>query len=872
MSVVLPGSTTPGLEGRFLHEGWTFCSTEPDALKDPSDLEQSPRSWRSVRVPGTVGDAMRSSLERDGFPDLDDQDHWFRCSFSGARPDSSSAPGSSRAPAGGEATELWLHGLATVCEIWLNGQRLGESTNMFVRTRWEIGALLEERNVLVLCFRALGPRLRARRPRARWRTRLVSERNLRFFRTTLLGRMPSWCPPVSAIGPWREVELRTRPETGLRCGRVGLEPRMQGEGGRLAVDIELECAADPAIGMQLLAPGALALDVEGTRFPVVVEPLAPGRLRVTGEARWAHVEPWWPHTHGAARRYPVALETPLTGEASRIELGHVGFRRVEVIGPPGPGFRIELNGEALFCRGTCWTPVDAIRLQTSRESLREALEQARDAGINMLRVAGTTVYEQDEFYELCDELGILVWQDFMFATLDYPAEDPDFLASVTTEVEQFLERTRHRACLTVLCGNSEGQQQPAMLGLPASSWSSGLFDARLPELCAALRPDVPFWTSTPSGGELPFHTRSGTSHYFGVGAYRRPLSDARLASPHFMTECLAFANLPGVHGPDTTPRERIPQDSGADWDFQAVTDHYAAVVFGESPDEARDPTRAAALRRATSAEMMHRAQALWRDPGSGCGGSLVWLHRDPWRCAGWGVVDAEGRPKSAYYGLRRAWAPIAIAVLDDGLNGLRLQIHNDRDQSFEAEVEVVLMRFDGTRIREHRRAVALPARSHLDRSIDAWLEGFVDSSHAYRFGTREFDLCIARLLAPEDSGSFERPELVSCEAVHWPFGHALPASEPIGLRAEWLEDEASGPWDGYATLQVDADRFVPSVGLAIEGGSAEENFFPLAPDRGRRVRVKAVADRLGGDLHALGLHAGIRLPSLDLELEGRFAR
>lgn len=690
-----------------------------------------------------------------------------------------------------------------------------------------------------------------------------------------MGRMPSWCPPVAAIGPFREIELRTRPGSGLRCSRVGLEPRLEGAGGRLTVDIELEVFPRSAPG-NLSLPHSIELDVEGGRWPLAIEHLANGRLRLTGDARWEQIEPWWPHTHGAPRRYQVALQTVVGGIARRLELGHVGFRQIELDGPPGPGFRIELNGEAIFCRGTCWTPVDAIALGTSHETLRDALVQVRDAGMNMLRVAGTTLYEQGEFYALCDELGLLVWQDFMFATLDYPAEDSDFLASVTTEVEQFLDRTQHHACLAVLCGNSEGQQQPAMLGLPESSWSSPLFDLRLPEICEARRPDVPYWTSTPSGGELPFHTRAGTSHYFGVGAYRRPLSDARLARPHFMTECLAFANVPGEHGPDKSPPERVPQDSGADWDFAAVTDHYVAVVFGEQARVEADPTQAAAMRRAASAEVMHRTQATWRDPGSGCGGSLVWLHRDPWACAGWGVIDALGRPKSGYYGLRRAWAPIAISVLDDGLNGLRLQLHNDRDQAFEAEVEVVLMRYDGTLIREHREPVEVPARGHLDTSIDAWLGGFVDSSHAYRFGAREFNLCVARLLPTDGASSFESSSVVSPEAIHWPLDWPLEQASrgrsSVGLRAEWVEARPAAGHDGIATLEICADQFVPSVSLAVEGGWPEDNFFALAPDRVRRVRIRASSNRLAGRVHALGEEEGIALPERAIALPGERAK
>lgn len=858
MTDVSPGRALLAPETRFLREGWSFCSTSADAHGDPADLDRiEPSDWTAVRLPCTVASALRdhagTALDSQG--EIDGQDHWFRCEFTlGSRGDG--------------AAELWLHGLATICEIWLNGQRLGESTNMFVRTTLDVRGRLSERNLLVLCFRALGPRLGARRTRARWRTRLVAERNLRFHRTSLLGRMASWCPPTPAVGPWRDIELRTQSTSGLRCTRARLEPRMQGQGARLGVEIELEIGTDTSWSA-LSGRASMELEVEGLRWPLIVEASSGSRLRVHGEARWPEIEPWWPHTHGAPRRYVVRLHATIAGAESALELGRVGFRRVEVVGPPGPDFRIEVNGLPIFCRGTCWTPVDAIALATTPEKLREALVQARDAGMNMLRVAGTTVYEEDGFYALCDELGILVWQDFMFATLDYPAEDPEFLASVTTEVEQLLDRTRSHACLAVLCGNSEGQQQPAMLGLEQDSWSSALFDERLPELCARHRPDVPYWTSTPSGGELPFHTRAGTSHYFGVGAYRRPLSDARVAGPRFMTECLALANVPGEQGPDTTPRERVPRDSGADWDFAAVTDYYVASLFGVMPDEDREPAQAAALRRAASAEVLQRTQAVWRDASSGCGGSLVWLHRDPWSCAGWGVLDAAGRPKSAYYGLRRAWAPVAITIVDDGLNGLRLQIHNDRDRMLEAEVELVLLRVDGTRIREHRRPVELAAHGQLDTSVDAWLGGFVDSSHAYRFGPREFDVCVARLVVSAEAGPNAAPGTISSEALHWPFGLDWRDPAGAGLRARWLD---AGPAelaeDGFATLEIAADRFLPCVSLAVRGGMPEDNFFALAPDRGRRVRIEGVglglglglADSVGVSIHALGLEEAVELP------------
>src|SRR5262249_42006326 len=142
------------------------------------------------------------------------------------------------------------------------------------------------------------------------------------------------------------------------------------------------------------------------------------------------------------------------------------------------------------------------------------------------------------------ELGILVWQDFMFANMDYPADDEAFTKSVRREAEQFLERVQAHPCLAVLCGNSEVEQQAAMLGLPREHWRSALFSELLPDICPTECPGVTYSPYTPPGGALPFHTHRGVTHYYGVGAYLRPLEDARRAQVRFASECLAFANVP----------------------------------------------------------------------------------------------------------------------------------------------------------------------------------------------------------------------------------------------------------------------------------------------------------------------------------------
>jgi hypothetical protein len=301
---------------------------------------------------------------------------------------------------------------------------------------------------------------------------------------------------------------------------------------------------------------------------------------------------WWPHTHGE----PALLDWSLAIEGRVVAGGKVGFRRLDV--RQDGTFEARVNGEPVYCRGACWTIDDVVTLDADAATLERDLRLARDAGVNMLRVGGTMVYESDRFYDLCDELGVLVWQDFMFANMDYPVEDADFAAEVEAEAAYQLDRLARHPCVAVSCGNSEVEQQAAMRGVPPGLWRHRWFADDLPALCAERHPGTAYVPSTPGGGALPFHVGAGVAHYYGVGAYLRPPSDVRRAGVKFAAECLAFANVPEAEtvaaitgGPPAThhPRwkERVPRDAGAAWDFEDVRDHYLRLLFGVDPVQAR---------------------------------------------------------------------------------------------------------------------------------------------------------------------------------------------------------------------------------------------------------------------------------------------
>lgn len=797
---------------RPLHEGWELAGTEPGLCPGPEALAAAGLAWRPATVPGTVAGSLDLPLEGDGT--LDDRDWWFRTTFAGPEP--------------GPLRRLRFEGLATLAEVWLNGERVLAADNMFLPRACDVTALLRERNELALCFRALAPALAARRPRPRWKTALVSHQNLRWVRTTLLGRIPGWTPPLPPVGPWRPLGIETLGP--LHPTSLFLRPGAEGTLGRLHVDAAFTA---PAGG-----PVTASLELGDRTFPLAAS-LEGGELRVRGDLELPGVPLWSPHTQGAPTLLPCALRL---GPSLRIPCGSVGFRALAAdLGASGPAFTI--NGRALFARGACWTAEDARNLDGDPGALRDLLVLARDAGLNMIRVGGTMTYASEALLDLCDELGILVWQDFMFANMDYPFDDPGFRAAAVEEAEHHLRRLARHPCVAAFCGGSEIEQQAAMTGLPPEAWCHPFLRDTLPALCRDILPGLPCFPSTPTGGALPFSTGTGLTHYYGVGAYLRDLRDPRLAGVRFTSECLGFSNVPGNEtmeringGARPVPhhprwKAGVPRDQGAGWDFEDVRDHYLGTLFRLDPLALRyaDLDRYWALSRLVPGELMLRVFAEWRRPGSPCAGALVWFLKDLRPGAGWGIVDSAGRPKAAYWFLKRAWAPRAVLVTDEGLDGLDLHIHNETPDPLDAVVELECLR-DGRRASLASTPVQLPPFGARTLKGDALVGHFADLVHAYRFGPPKHDLVVARL---RDAGG-----AMLFEDVFFPGSMDLPMER--GANVE-LTAEVEGP--GVIALDLASDAFLQGVSFECEGDRPDEDHFHLAPHSPRRVRFRTEPGR-----------------------------
>ena len=615
---------------------WELCATAPEAFADPVALAAASPTWLPAAVPSTVASTLRASgaYSLDGsVRRFDAEEFWYRTRFRCAPPESD------------EAVVLVCEGLATVADVYLNGRLLFSSQDMFVEHEHRIDELLNgdatSDNELAIRFRSLDALLTARRPRPRWRAPMVENQQLRWFRTTLLGRTPGWSPPAAPVGPWRPIRIERRRV--LDVSDVRLRATVEQRVGVLDVSCEIRVLTRAKGASVAAAPSqtATTLEVELEVEHGAVKHRA--SLHRDGE-RWVgrleipEAELWWPHTHGKPAQHVARLR--VRGQrAVDVELGAVGFRTLELQRAPEDGFALRINGVRVFCRGACWTPLDPVSLQASPEAITAAIEQARAAGMNMLRVGGTMVYEDDAFFDACDRAGMLVWQDFMFANMDYPEGDAAFDACVTVEANQLLARIQGRPCVVVLCGNSEGEQQAAMWGAPRELWSPALFHAMLAAVSSERCPDVPYWPSSAHGGSFPHQPTVGTTSYYGVGAYLRPLDDARRSEVRFASECLAFANVPEPSGVAAMPgglssrvhhptwKSRTPRDLGAGWDFDDVRDHYLSTLFGVDALRLRyaDHDRYLALSRVVTGEVMASTFSEWRRRRSRTAGGLVWF-------------------------------------------------------------------------------------------------------------------------------------------------------------------------------------------------------------------------------------------------------
>jgi beta-mannosidase len=433
--------------------------------------------------------------------------------------------------------------------------------------------------------------------------------------------------------------------------------------------------------------------------------------------------------------------------------------------------------------------------------------------------------------------------------------DDHFRATVEAEARQQLDRLAGRPSTVVLCGNSEVEQQAAMVGLDPAIGRGPLFGEILPALVAEAGTDAVYLPSAPCGGDVPFRTDTGVANYFGVGAYRRPLEDARRADVRFASECLAFANVPDAAGGvvhDPGWKAGVPRDVGAGWDFEDVRDHYLAELYEVDPVRLRsvDHARYLELSRAVTGVVMAEVFGEWRRRDSSCAGGLVLWLRDLVAGAGWGLIDAGGVPKVAYHHLRRALAPRAVWMTDEGLGGIDVHVANDRPEPLSATLRVALYRRGEQAAGEASREIALEGAQAGRWGVEELLGHFCDVNWSYRFGPPAQDVVVATL---ESGGA------PVSQAFRFPVGRPVDREPAAALG---LEADAAAAGPDAVTLVLSTRRVLYGARVSAPGWVADDDAFCLEPGRGRDLTLRpaeAGAAFEGAVVEAINLDGRVRV-------------
>jgi beta-mannosidase len=802
--------------------GWEMTSTEDARAQDQlDDLRFIP-----AQVPGTVASALRQqgAWHRESGRSLDAAEYWFRCRFD-AEPAEQD-----------EETVLEMDGIATLSEVWLNGQHILKSCSMFKSHRVDVSSIIGSRNELLIVCRSLSAALRARRgqpPQARWRTRVVNEQQLRWFRTTMLGRAPGFAPEPAPVGPWRPVTLVTRRKVVVE--RCSVQTELDDSTGVVRADLQVR-----ALGRHA-RPVSGRLQV-GERSAPVEFGESGDRHRGRAVLRIPHAQLWWPHTHGEPVLYPLRVELQLVdGSTVAFDDVPVGFRSIRFGTEPGCDAGLAVNGIPIFCRGVIWTPPDPVAFATPDVLARQRLVLLRDGGFNLIRLAGTAAYEGEAFHRLCDEQGLLVWQDMMFANMDYPFSDAAFWEAACAEAQCELSRLARHPSSAVICGNSEIEQQVSMLGLDTTVGRGAFFGEELPRIVARCCGDLPYLPSAPSGGDLPFRTRSGVANYFGVSAYLRPLEDVRRAEVRFASECLAFANVPepemidkmalatpgGISPAHPAWKRGVPRDAGPGWDFEDVRDHYLKLLYSTDPVTLRytDTRRYWELSRMVSGEVMAEVFGEWRRPGSPCGGGIILWGADLEPGAGWGILDSRGWPKAAYWFLKRALAPCTVWTTDEGLNGVDVHVANDGPAPLDAWLRVALYTHGEQKTAEAEHSITVGEHSAATLGVEEILGRFVDASYAYRFGPPCHDLIVASLHSRCGDRAF-------AQSFRFPAGRTI---QRVPISELGITGQAHARADGSIEVLLSARRFANGVRVFAKDALPDDSYFGIEPGSSRSV-------------------------------------
>jgi beta-mannosidase len=685
-----------------LETGWTVT-----ALSGPV-----PEQLRGVAVPATVPGSVHTDLLAAGLipdPYLDDNEaklawigltDWrYQTTFNAD-------------PVIAEVTELAFAGLDTIAEIDLNGERIGATRNMHRGYRFDVTERIRPgRNDLTVTFRSPVRAADAASLDLGYRPH-VNHHPYNAIRKMACSFGWDWGIDTASSGLWKPVTVQSW--TTARLAAVRPVATVDGTDGVVEVHVDVARSSDE--------PLRLTATVAGVQQSVE---LAAGTSTGTVTLVLPGVELWWPTGYGEHPLYD--LDVTLETEAGVLDsVGRrIGFRTVRLDTTPdehGTPFTLVINEQPVVVRGANWIPDDAFPHRVTRARYLARLEQAEFAQLNLIRVWGGGIYESDDFYELCDERGMLTWQDFLLACAGYAEEEP-LAGEIEAEARENVARLAGHPSLVVLNGNNENiwgfEDWNWKLRLDGKSWGADYYYRVFPAVVAELAPHIGYtpgspFSPEPAAGEPARHPNDpdhGSSHLWDLWN-QRDYPDYRAYTPRFVAEF-------GWQGPPTwsTLTESIHDDpltpeSPGMLVHQKAMEGNVKLTDGllphlRLPDRIDDWHWAMSLNQATA---IGTAIEHFRSLGPRCSGSIVWQLNDCWPVTSWAAVDGYGRPKPLLYALRHAYAP-RLVTIQPRADGLAVIVVNDTAEPWTGELRVRRHDYSGGVLADHAEPVTVAARA-----------------------------------------------------------------------------------------------------------------------------------------------------------------
>jgi beta-mannosidase len=678
------------------------------------------------RVPGLVHhDLLDQGLVPDPFWRMNERDQqWVGDATWQYRREFTLTPGQAERA----AVVLDCHGLDTVCDIFVNELKVGSCDNMHLRYRIDVRNLVRPgANEIRIVFHPA--RTEMDRRAARYSHDLGSmgqnpwnPANRQFLRKCASHGGWDWGPCFLTQGIWRPIALECR--DGARILYATHTQKHDRGGVTLALKVFVEAARAGSATLRA------RLDGEATTRRVRLEP---GFNVLTCRLRVKKPRLWWPNGMGEQELYDLDVELEQDGQTDALHQ-QIGLRTVVLVrekDKAGESFFFRVNGRDLFARGANWIPSDAFDSRLTNDQIAWELDSAARAHHNMIRVWGGGIYERDHFYQLCDRLGLLVWQDFMFACNLYPT-NPEFLASVRAEVRHQVRRLAHHASLALWCGNNENEQalhwRGQRLGNPnlVAAEYDQLYVQTIAPVVAEEDPDHEYWPSSPSNGlrayDDPQDPTRGDVHFWGVWHGQGDYLDYLNQRPRFCSE-FGFQSFssPELMATVTEPDDRNPASPVMEFHQRSgggnrkmldhVMRHFRAPAGYEE---------AIYLTQAHQALAIQTACEHWRRLRPHTMGALIWQLNDIWPVASWASLEYDGRWRMLHYAERRFFAPLLVSALEDAAH-VEVWATSDLDERLSGTLELRLIDLDGRTVRRERERVRIPkdasrrlARKKLD--------------------------------------------------------------------------------------------------------------------------------------------------------------